>query len=175
MIRVGNRVRSRVGRAKSGLSEADYSVRMMIVEYVRFNIIGIVNVSFFFALNFLLNWLDFSSYRSLTVWAPSWLVGAIEAHAAHRWVTFRSNADYRESLLWAYLVYGVTAVLSTLSVFLLADLYDVNYWIVWAMNTVTFGFATFLGLRYLAFPPSLDAGEQEEAIPGPTAMELWRR
>jgi hypothetical protein len=93
----------------------------------------------------------------LGVWAPSWLIGALEAHAAHRGITFRSHAAYRESLLWAAAVYGATAVLSTICVYLLADLYAVNYWVAWAMNTATFGFATFLGLRYLAFPPSLDA------------------
>ena len=157
VISISDRVRGRVDQAKSGLSEEDYSVREMIVEYLRFNIIGTLNVLFFFMLNYLLNWLDLSAYKSLTVWAPSWLIGALEAHAAHRWITFRSNAAYKESLMWAFVVYGVTAVLSTTSVFLLADLYGMNYWIAWAMNTVTFGFATFLGLRYLAFPPSLDA------------------
>ncbi len=128
----------------------------LFAEYLRFNIIGALNVLFFFALNYIFDWLDVSSYKSLSVWAPSWIIGAFEAHAAHRWITFRSNAAYKESLKWAALVYGVTAVASTLSVYLLADLHTVNYWVAWAINTVTFGFATFLGLRYLAFPPSID-------------------
>ena len=157
MVRLGERVRGRVDQAKSGLSEEDYSVRRMIIEYLRFNSVGALNVTFFFALNFFLNWLDLSHFKSLTVWAPSWMIGAFEAHAAHRWITFRSNAAYRESLMWAGTVYGATAVLSTGSVFLLVDVLQVNYWIAWAMNTIAFGFASFLGLRYLAFPPSLDA------------------
>ena len=157
MVRVSERVRDRVDRVKNGLSAEDYSVRRTMVEYLRFNAVGVLNVAFFFALNYFLDWLDLSAYKSLTVWAPAWIIGAVQAHAAHRWITFRSRAAYRESLLWATVVYGVTAVLSTLSVFLLADLAGVNYWIVWAMNTIAFGFASFLGLRGLAFPPSLDA------------------
>ena len=157
VVKVRDKLRDRVGQARSGLSDEDYSVRKMILEYSRFNLVGVVNVSFFFVLNFFFNWLELTSYKSLGVWAPSWLVGAVEAHAAHRWMTFRSHAAYRESLLWAAAVYGVTAILSTVCVYLLADLYGVNYWVAWAMNTATFGFATFLGLRYLAFPPSLDA------------------
>ena len=157
VLSVGERVRGRVDRAKNGLSEEDYSMRKMFIEYLRFNVIGAVNVLFFFALNYLLNWLDLSAFKSLTVWAPSWLIGAVEAHAAHRWITFRSNAAYKESLMWAFTVYGVTAILSTVSVFVLADLYGMDYWLAWAVNTMTFGFATFLGLRYLAFPPSRDA------------------
>jgi hypothetical protein len=151
----------------------------MVIEYLRFNVIGAFNVTVFFALNFVLERMDLSTYRSLSVWAPSWLVGALEAHAAHRWITFRSKAAYRESLLWASIVYGITAIFSTLSVFLLADLYQMNYWIVWAMNTVTFGFATFLGLRYLAFPPSLDACDESDAEcdseDTDPSLELWRR
>ncbi len=183
MISVSDRVRSRVDQARSGLSDADYSVRRMVFEYFRFNIIGALNVAFFFSLNLILESLELSSYRSLSVWAPSWLIGAVEAHAAHRWITFRSNAAYRESLLWASLVYGVTAVLSTLSVFVLADLYHLNYWVAWAANTMTFGFATFLGLRYLAFPPSQDQdSDPREPTPsgdqsnGPhTSYGMWRR
>lgn len=177
VISVGDRVRDRVGKARNGLSDADYSVRVMVGEYMRFNAVGALNVLFFFSLNYLLNLLlEDSPYKSLTVWAPSWLIGAMEAHAVHRRLTFRSRADYRESLMWAYVVYGITAVLSTLSVYLLADRYDINYWIVWAMNTVTFGFATFLGLRYLAFPPSLDAVDQEPEKSGQeTQLELWHR
>ena len=63
-------------------------------------------------------------------------------------------------------MYGVTAVLSTLSVFFLADWAGVNYWIVWAMNTIAFGFASFLGLRGLAFPPSLDANKVGKSSAG---------
>jgi hypothetical protein len=176
VISVGDRLRDRVDQAKSGLSEADYSVRKMVIEYLRFNVIGALNVTFFFVLNFLLSWLDLCAYMSLSVWAPSWLIGALEAHAAHRWVTFRSQAAYRESLMWAYVVYGVTAIMSTLAVFLLADVFHVNYWIVWAMNTLTFGFATFLGLRYLAFPPSLDAEcDTDGRLEGEVTGEFWRR
>ncbi len=157
VIQMSNRFRNRVGQAHSGLADADYSLYKMFAEYTRFNVIGAMNVAFFFALNCILDWLDFSAYKSLSVWAPSWFIGAFEAHAAHRWITFRSNAAYKESLKWAAIVYGTTAILSTFSIYLLADLYTVDYWVAWAMNTVTFGFATFLGLRYLAFPPAKDA------------------
>jgi hypothetical protein len=160
MISMGDRVRSGIDQAKSDPSREDYSVRKMMVEYLRFNAVGVFNVSFFFSLNYFLNWVDLSEYKSLTVWAPSWGIGAIQAHATHRWITFRSSAPYGESLIWASIVYGVTAILSTTSVFLLVDLSGVNYWIAWAMNTVAFGFAGFVGLRCLAFPPSLDVNQR---------------
>ena len=168
MVGVGERVRDRVDRVKNGITDADYLIRRMLIEYLRFNAVGVLNVAFFFALNYVLDRLDLSAYKSLAVWAPAWIIGAVQAHAAHRWITFRSRAAYRESLFWATVVYGVTAFFSTLSVFLLADVAGVNYWIVWAMNTIAFGFASFLGLRGLAFPPSQDA---DKAGPRSVAME----
>ena len=128
----------------------------MIIEYARFSFVGVLNVLCFLGVNYCLDLLDLSEYRSLTVWAPAWMICAVQAHAAHRWITFRTKAAYRESLAWASLVYGLTAILSTTSMFLLVDLSEMNYWMAWAMNTFVFGSANFLGLRYLAFPPSPD-------------------
>jgi len=153
LIGVSDRVRDRIVQAKSGLAEEDYSAGRMMAELTRFTAVGALNVLFFFAVNYVLNGLSLSSYKSLSVWAPSWLIGALEAHAAHRWITFHSRVDYRNSLLWGCVVYGVTAMLSTFSVYLLADLLFMNYWLVWGLNTAPFGLMTFLGLRYLAFPP----------------------
>ena len=156
---VKGRVRGRITQAKTGLVEEDYSFRRMVVEFTRFMIVGTINVLFFFGVNFAFNTLNLSAYKSLSVWAPSWLIGALEAHAAHRWVTFRSRTDYRDSLMWGCIVYGVTAMVSTFSVYFLADLLHIDYWGVWAVNTLTFGGLTFLGLRYLAFPPLVGSGQ----------------
>lgn len=156
-MHVSGRVRERITQAKSGLVEEDYSVRRMVAEFARFLLVGSVNVLFFFSINFVFNWLNLSAYKSLSVWAPSWLIGALEAHAAHRWMTFRSRTKYGNSLMWGCIVYGVTAMTSTFSVYFLADLLYIDYWVVWAMNTVAFGGLTFLGLRYLAFPPLPDS------------------
>lgn len=160
LTHVGDRVRGRIVQAQSGLAEEHYSARRMIGELARFAAVGTLNVLFFFGVNFVLNWLNLSSYKSLSVWAPSWLIGAFEAHATHRWVTFRSQIDYKDSLLWSCVVYGMTAMMSTFSVYLLADILCLNYWLVWGMNTAPFGVLTFLGLRYLAFPPVLDYAEE---------------
>ncbi|MFW6169991.1 MAG: hypothetical protein ACODAD_05835 [Planctomycetota bacterium] len=153
------RVRGRITQAKSGLVEEDYSLPRMMAEFTRFILVGSMNVFFFFGVNYLFNVLNLSAYKSLSVWAPSWLIGALEAHAAHRWMTFRSRINYRDSLVWGGIVYGVTAMMSTFSVYFLADLLQINYWGVWAMNTFAFGGLTFLGLRYLAFPPLLGSVE----------------
>ncbi|MGM0486312.1 MAG: hypothetical protein ACQESR_06065 [Planctomycetota bacterium] len=159
LTNVSGRVRGRITQAKSGLVEEDYSIRRMMTEFTRFILVGSINVFFFFGVNYLFNALNLSAYKSLSVWAPSWLIGALEAHAAHRWMTFRARTNYRDSLMWGCIVYGVTAMMSTFSVYFLADLLQIDYWGVWAMNTIAFGGLTFLGLRYLAFPPLLGSVE----------------
>jgi putative flippase GtrA len=138
-----------------------YSPRRFLIELLRFNTVGILNTSFFFLLNYVFNWLEISSYKSLTVWAPAWIVSSIQTHAAHRWITFRSHADYRRSLLRVILIYAVTGLLSSLIVLMLVDVWGVDYWVVWLMNTIVFGLLSFVGLRSYVFPPSLDASKAD--------------
>jgi putative flippase GtrA len=152
--------KDRAKRAKEGLQSADYDIRRMTREYIRYLGVAIFNGIFFWTLYEAIYWMDpLSLYPATVAWAVAYIIGSFEAHYMHRSLTFKSTIDYKESLYWAFIVYGVIGIVSTISEHLLVYVFDVHHRIAWAVNMCAFGFMMFLGLRLLAFPPEMDAAE----------------
>tara|TARA_B110000438_G_C15786694_1_gene638758 strand:- start:188 stop:664 length:477 start_codon:yes stop_codon:yes gene_type:complete len=152
--------KDRVKRAKDGLKSADYDIRRLMREYIRYLGVAIFNGIFFWTLYEVIYWMDtWTIYPATVAWAVAYIIGSFEAHFMHRSLTFKSKVDYKESLYWAFIVYGVIGVLSTISEHVLVYVFDVHHRIAWAINMCAFGFMMFLGLRLLAFPPEMDLEE----------------
>ena len=152
--------KKRINRAKDGLKSANYDIRRMVAEYIRYLGVAIFNGIFFWTLYEVTYWMDpLAIYPATVAWAIAYIIGSFEAHYMHRALTFKSTVDYKESLYWAFIVYGVIGVVSTISEHILVYVFDVHHRIAWATNMCAFGFMMFLGLRLLAFPPEMDLDE----------------
>lgn len=124
-------------------------------EYVLFCLVGTFNLAVFF-LMYLASYslLDGVHYRAATSWSVSYLLSSILSHSMHRWFTFKSLSPYGKSLVTTMAVYSIMLVVSTASQALLADSMGYNHVLVWALNTLAFGLASFIALRFIAFPAS---------------------
>ena len=157
--------KNRVIRAKDGLQSSEYGIRKMVSEYIRYLGVATFNAVFFWTLYEVMYWMDpLSIYPATVAWAIAYVIGSFEAHYMHRALTFKSTVDYKESLYWALIVYGVIGILSTISEHLLFYVFDVHHRIAWAINMCAFGFMMFLGLRLLAFPPEMDLEESSHPV-----------
>lgn len=152
--------KDRVLRAKESLKTSDYDIRRMMSEYIRYLGVAIFNGIFFWTLYEVIYWMDtWTIYPATVAWAIAYIIGSFEAHYMHRSLTFKSSANYKESLYWAFIVYGSIGIVSTISEHLLVYVFDVHHRLAWAINMCAFGFMMFLGLRLLAFPPEMDAAQ----------------
>lgn len=163
MGRVRDKVSDRAREGRASLEGTDYSVRRMGSEYIRYCILGMLNTVTFWLAYELLYWLDLTNgvVRAPVAWAPAFFLSSVQAHAVHRWLTFRSKADYTESLVWAMAIYTMLLVISTASEFVMVEVWELHHRAAWVVNTCAFGFANFVALRVLAFPPEWDAPEDE--------------
>ena len=132
-----------------------YQVKTLFKEYVLFCAVGTFNLAIFF-LMYVATYSMFEGiqYRAASSWSISYLLSSVLSHTMHRWFTFKSLSPYGKSLVLTMAIYSILLVISTASQALLADTMGYNHILVWAMNTLAFGFASFLALRFVAFPAS---------------------
>lgn len=92
--------KNRAKRAKDGLKSADYDIRRMMREYVRYLGVAIFNGIFFWTLYEAIYWMDpISLYPATVAWAVAYIIGSFEAHYMHRALTFKSTIDYKETYI----------------------------------------------------------------------------
>jgi len=139
----------------SKLVSDEYPWSKLLREYAMYCAVGCINVVIFFALYWF-----FSDYAAMTEypetfgWGISFFISSIQAFVLHRWLTFESESDIRSSFTKMMIVYGVLWIVSTVTFYLLVEVVELNEWLSWGVNTSSFGFFTFLGLRFFAFPLS---------------------
>ena len=133
----------------------EYPWSKLLREYVMYCAVGCINVAIFFALYwFFSNFLTVSDSPETFGWAVSFLISSAQAFVLHRWLTFESESEIRSSFSKMMIVYGVLWVVSTIAFYLLVEVIQLDEFISWGINTAAFGFFTFLGLRFFAFPLS---------------------
>ena len=132
-----------------------YQVKTLFKEYVLFCVVGTFNLAIFF-LMYVATYSMFEGiqYRAASSWSVSYLLSSVLSHTMHRWFTFKSLSPYGKSLVLTMAIYSIMLVISTASQALLADTMGYNHILVWAMNTLAFGFASFVALKFIAFPAS---------------------
>jgi len=133
----------------------NYPWSKLLREYLMYCAVGCINVTIFFILYWVLsNYNSWTNYVETISWAISFFISSAQAYALHRWITFESNSDIRPSFYRMMTVYGILWIVSTLTFALMVEIMNWNEWISWIVNTSGFGFLTFLGLRFYAFPIS---------------------
>ena len=152
--------KKRATRSRQGLEIIEYTRQKMTREFFRYMFMAIFNSIFFFVLFYLLLiWDPLNMYPEVFAWFVAFGIGTVEAHYVHRRFTFKSSTPYKESLFWMMLVYSIIAVVSSITIWMLVNMLDIDPNVAWVINNCMFGLAYFAGLRLLAFPPELDSEE----------------
>ena len=135
--------------------QESYNLRRLLTEYAYFCAVGTFNVLIFLAMySVAYSIAGEIEYRAASAWSVSYLISSIISHSMHRWFTFRSTSPYGRSLSLTMIVYTTLLIISTISQAILADRMGFDHLAVWALNTVAFGFLSFIALRFVAFPVS---------------------
>ena len=128
--------------------------RLLGGEFIRFATLGILNVGilliFYATLRSIFPEFGEAAEAALA-WFIAYIASTIIAHALHRRYTFASDAPYIRSLAVALTVYSATLFASTLAMYLLVDIWNVDDLLTaLVLNPVT-GLFNFLALRMFAF------------------------
>ena len=139
----------------SSIVSDEYPWSKLLREYVMYCAVGCINVGIFAVLYwfFSIN-LTFTSSPDTFGWAVSFAISSAQAFVLNRWLTFESDSDVRASFTKMMIVYTVLWIVSTGTFYILVEIIELGELISWAINTTAFGFFTFLGLRFYAFPLS---------------------
>ena len=124
-------------------------------ELTRFASLGIFNVGIMLLLFSIFRFFQPEIYPALDVaiaWFISYLLTSIMAHHLHRKYTFSvEDGIYKKSLYRAMIVYSVVMVLSTVSIYVLVDIFGFDDFLTAAILNPITGLLNFAGLRLLAF------------------------
>lgn len=161
----GKRVKGGMNNLNMRMEAVSWTPKVMMKEYVRFNITGIINTSIFFLIYEFFYWLVlWNDHRAVSAWVVAAIISQIQSHFTHYKYTFNSGAPYLASLKWATIVYTTALAFSTMSEYYLIEIMDIHHRLAWAINALFFGFMNFATLRWLAFPPehdkSIQSGEE---------------
>ena len=142
---------------KRRINDVGWTFRVIINEFLKFNIVGTFNFFFALALYEVLYWVDlWPAHTAVAAWAVSTAIGNVEAHFMHYKFTFESTFSYFRSLNRAFWTYTGQLVVTTSSHYLMVEVLLVHHRIAYLVNTCVFGFLNFVLIRWLAFPPELD-------------------
>ncbi|MBR84572.1 MAG: hypothetical protein CMA85_01310 [Euryarchaeota archaeon] len=142
---------------KRRVNNVGWNFRIIINEFLKFNIVGTFNFFFALALYEALYWVDlWPAHTAVAAWAVSTAIGNVEAHFMHYKFTFKSTFSYFRSLNRAFWTYTGQLVVTTLFHYLMVEVLLVHHRIAYLVNTCVFGFLNFVLIRWIAFPPELD-------------------
>lgn len=144
-------------RIQERIEDVGWTNRVMLHEFLNFNIVGTFNFFFALVLYEVLYWVDlWSAHTAVAAWAVSSAIGNVEAHFMHYRFTFKSTFPYFRSLNRAFWTYTGQLLVTTSSHYLMVEILLVHHRIAWLANTCVFGFLNFLLIRWIAFPPEYD-------------------
>jgi putative flippase GtrA len=139
------------------IEDVGWTFRVMLNEFLKFNIVGIFNSAFALVLYEVLYWVDlWPSHTAVAAWAVSSAIGNVEAHFMHYRFTFNSTFSYFRSLNRAFWTYSGQLVVTTLFHYLMVEVFLLHHTFAWFVNTCVFGYINFLLIRWIAFPPEYD-------------------
>ena len=144
-------------RIQKRIDAVGWTNRVMLYEFLKFNIAGTFNFFFALVLYETLYWVDlWSAHTAVAAWAVSSAIGNVEAHFMHYRFTFKSTFPYFRSLNRAFWTYTGQLMVTTTSHYLMVEVLLVHHRFAWLVNTCVFGFVNFLLIRWIAFPPEYD-------------------
>ena len=79
-------------RMRERIEDAGWTFRVMLNEFLKFNVVGVFNSAFALALYELLYWVEiWPSHAAVAAWAVSCAIGNVEAHYMHFRFTFKTT------------------------------------------------------------------------------------
>ena len=139
------------------IDDVGWTFKVMLNEFIKFNLVGIVNSTFALVLYEVLYRVDlWPSHTAVAAWAVSCAIGNIEAHFMHYKFTFNSTFSYFRSLNRAFWTYTGQLLITTLFHYLMVEIFLLHHTLAWLVNTCVFGYLNFLLIRWIAFPPEYD-------------------
>tara|TARA_Y100000739_G_C20419500_1_gene378291 strand:+ start:215 stop:661 length:447 start_codon:yes stop_codon:yes gene_type:complete len=135
--------------------ELTVSKKELSGELIRFTLLGTFNVGVMLFLFSLIRYFQPETYPALDVaiaWFIAYLTTSIIAHHLHRKYTFSAeDGIYKKSLYRAMIVYSLVMVLSTVSIYVLVDVFGFDDFLMAVILNPITGLLNFAGLRLLAF------------------------
>ena len=157
LCRINEAVKKAMWGMRERIEDVGWTYRVMLNEFLKFNIVGIFNSSFALILYEVLYWVDlWPSHTAVAAWAVSSAIGNVEAHFMHYRFTFNSTFSYFRSLNRAFWTYSGQLVVTTLFHYLMVEVFLLHHTLAWFVNTCIFGYINFLLIRWIAFPPEYD-------------------
>ncbi len=142
---------------KTRVADVGWTSGTVYREFMRFNITGCFNSAFSFALYQTLYWVNlWDAHTAVSAWVVSNIIGNVEAHYMHYRFTFNSTFAYSASLNRAFWCYTAQLSVTTTLEYIMIEIWLINHYTAWLINTCVFGFLNFVLIRWLAFPPDLD-------------------
>ena len=147
--------------------ELTVSKKELSGELIRFTLLGTFNVGVMLFLFALIRDIQPEIYPALDVsiaWFIAYLTTSLMAHHLHRKYTFSvEEGIYKKSLYRAMIVYSSVMILSTVSIYILVDIFGFNDFLMAVILNPITGLLNFAGLRLLAFEmPLLEKGIHEK-------------
>ena len=141
------------------IEDGGWTCRVMLNEFLRFNVVGGFNSAFAWVLYETLYWIEiWPTHTAVVAWAVSCAIGNVEAHYMHYRFTFHSTFTYIWSMNRAFWTYSGQLVVTTSFHYLMVEVFLLHHTLAWFVNTCVFGYINFLLIRWIAFPPEYDEG-----------------
>ena len=123
-----------------------------VVQFVRFNVVGIATGVTFWATYELFYWVVLSqAYRVESAWVVAYAINSVMAHFLHFRITFQPGRTYLPSFWRCMLIYVSSLIGSTISEYVLVREFALHHRWAWFINASVFGFINFFLLRAFAF------------------------
>lgn len=111
---------------------------------VLFNVSGLIGTGLFYALYEAL----FSVYPSASnCWALSYMISIIWQHALHRYLVFGGSGNYWSTLLWSYVVYSASIILSTVCIQILVEYLSFGHQLAWIISLLFTGVINYFAVK----------------------------
>mmetsp|Transcript_7168 Transcript_7168/g.22681 ORF Transcript_7168/g.22681 Transcript_7168/m.22681 type:complete len:145 (+) Transcript_7168:1-435(+) len=121
-----------------------------------FQISGIIGTALFYVAYeaiYAANQVDF--HRAGVSWALSYGLSILWQHALHRYLVFGPHGNYVKSLIYCYVCYALSIVLSSLVMDLLVEVMHLEYHHAWIASLVATG-----AINYLTVSTAFSASEE---------------
>ena len=105
------------------IDDVGWTFKVMVNEFLKFNLVGIVNSTFALVLYEVLYRVDlWPPHTAVAAWAVSCAIGNIEAHFMHYKFTFNSTFSYFRSLNRAFWTYTGQLLITTSFHYLMVEI-----------------------------------------------------
>jgi len=108
-----------------------------------------------------------SNLGATASWLSAYLLSIVWQHSLHRYLVFGATGNYWKTLMWTYVSYTLSLVLSSVLNYVLADQLSLNHRIAFVLTLLLTGILNFFTLKSAFEAPAATA-----ASPAPSSVTL---